>query len=135
MMRPRFLLVLALCLCACRRAEMAMPNAFPSTVGEWNRTSLADLPAAQPPDAVPAASIERIRAAAYEGQGKLDARIYQLTNSAVALDVAQRWTPAGDTVTFPADRFFVVVKWQAADRKALQGFLRELEKRFPAKKE
>jgi hypothetical protein len=115
-----------------------MPDVFPASIGVWRRVSLqdlraSDLPAVQPPDAVPASSIERIRAATYEGPGKVQARVYQLTSAAVALDVAQRWAQVSDTVVFESDRFFVVVKWSAAERKSLQEFVRELEKKFPAK--
>ena len=128
---PQILFALALVLGGCRPAAMPMPDVFPATVGVWHRVSVSDLAAAQAPDAVPAAGIELIRAASYEGPGKLDARVYQLTNTAVALDVMQRWRPAGDTVVFNSDRFFVVVKWSTAERKALQEFVREVEKKFP----
>ena len=60
-------------------------------------------------------------------------RVYQLTSSAAALDVVQRWRPAPDTVFFYSDRFFVLIQWQTADRKALQEFVGALEKKFPAK--
>jgi hypothetical protein len=52
----------------------------------------------------------------------------------VGLDLAQRWRPSADTVFFQQGRYFVVVKWQQADRKALQEFVRELEKRLAAAK-
>ena len=50
------------------------------------------------------------------------------------MDLAQRWRPSADTVFFYRGRYFVVVKWQQADRKALQEFVRELEKRLAAAK-
>jgi hypothetical protein len=108
-----------------------MPDAFPETLGAWHRVAPPrDVPPAQPPDALPPARIEQIRAANYEGPGALEARIYVLPSSAVALDVVQRWTPRPDTVMFSSDRFFVVVHWQKADKKELQAFVRELEKRL-----
>lgn len=110
-----------------------MPDIFTDVVGAWHRTSLSELPPSAPPALVPPAAIERIRAASYEGPGKLDARLYQLATSAVALDVVQRWRPAPDTVFFHNGRFFVLIQWQTADRKALQEFVRALEKRFPVK--
>ena len=109
-----------------------MPDAFAETIAGWHRVAVRDVPVSQPPDAIPVKNIEGIRAATYEGTGKLDARIYALPSSAVALDVVQRWTPAPDTVFFYSDRFFVVVRWEAADRKALQAFVSELEKRITA---
>ncbi len=56
-----------------------------------------------------------------------------MSTPAVALDVVQRWHAAPDTIFFYADRFFVVVKWESADRKALQEFVALLEKRLDAK--
>jgi hypothetical protein len=135
----RIPVALTIVLFGCRPAAITMPDAFPATVGAWHRVSLRDwtasdlVAAAQVPDPVPPASIERLRAASYEGPGKVEARVYQLTNAAVALDVAQRWAHAPDTVVFESDRFFVVVRWSAAERKSLQEFVRELEKKFPGK--
>ena len=109
-----------------------MPDIFTDVVGAWHRTSVRELPSQAAPDPVPPAGIERIRAASYEGPGKLLARVYQLTSSAVAMDVVQRWRPAPDTVFFYNGRFFVLIQWQTADRKALQEFVAALEKKFPA---
>ncbi len=98
----------------------------------WKRSSLNDQSGARTPDPVPGTSITRFQEAYYEGPGKLDARIYELSNPAVGLDLVQRWRPSADTVFFNQGRYFVVVKWQQADRTALQAFIRELEKRIPA---
>jgi hypothetical protein len=123
-------IVLAMLLGACGRVE-PMPDLFPDVAaGEWHRTSLRDLPASESPDPVPRTSIDRIRTATYQGPGKLEARVYQLSSPAVGLDVVQRWHPSADTVFFNQGRYFVVVKWQEAERKALQAFVRELETRL-----
>ena len=53
-----------------------------------------------------------------------------LDSPAVALDLVQRWRPSADTVFFYRGRYFVVLKWQDADRTALQAFAAELEKRL-----
>ena len=110
-----------------------MPDVFDEAIGAWHRTSVSELPTSTATGALPATSVERIRAASYEGPGKLDVRVYQLTSSAAALDVVQRWRPAADTVFFYSDRFFVLIQWQTADRKALHEFVGALEKRFPVK--
>jgi len=107
-------------------------NAFPEAVGVWRRTSVRDLPVSDAPDPVPRMSVHRLQTAVYEGPGKLEARAYELTASAVGLDLVQRWRPSADTVFFNPGRFFVVVKWQQADRQALRDFIREMEKRLTA---
>ena len=120
----------AILLSACGRVE-PMPDLFPEVVaGVWHRTGLRDLPTSESPDPLPRSSVDRIQTASYEGPGKLEARVYRLTSSAVGLDAAQRWHPSADTVFFNQGRYFVVVKWQEAERPALQAFVRELERRL-----
>ena len=132
-MRLAMILVCALSLASCRRAPAPMPDLFTEVAGAWHRTSVRELPPSLAPDSVPPPAIERIRAASYEGPGKLDARVYQLTSPAVALDVVQRWRPVPGTVFFYSGRFFVLIQWQTADRQALQEFVGALERKFPAR--
>ena len=94
---------------------------------------MRELPASEAPDPVPRPAIQRAQVAAYEGGGKLEARAYELSTPQAGLDVAQRWRPSADTVFFWAQRYFVVVKWDEADRKALQEFTQTLAKRLNAK--
>jgi hypothetical protein len=115
-----------------RRAAMP-PEVFPEAVGGWRRTAAADMAIADAPDPVPRSAVERIRAASYEGPGKLQARVYQLNSAAVGLELVQRWRPSADTVFFNAGTYFVVVKWEQADRAALRTFLQDLEKRLKPK--
>lgn len=91
---------------------------------------MRELSAGDAPDPVPRTVINRLQEASYEGPGKLEARIYELESSGIALDQVQRWRPSADTVFFYRDQYFVVIKWQDADRKALNAFVAELEKRL-----
>ena len=77
--------------------------------------------------------MQRVETASYEGAGKLEARVYELASAGVGLDLAQRWRPSADTVFFNRGRYFVVVKWEQAERKALQEFVKETERRLPEK--
>jgi hypothetical protein len=130
MTRRAAVALLAVC-AACGRRELPV-EPFPTSVAGWNRTGLREIPVAEAPDPVPAANVRRVQAATYDGGGKLEARAYELKNRGVGLDIAQRWRPAADTVFFWAQDYFVVVKWEQADRKALQEFTRALEKRLNA---
>jgi len=126
---------LALALGACRSNAPLPTDFLPETVAHvWRRTAARNLAGSEAPDPVSRASIERLQVAVYEGPGKLEARVYELSSFEVGLDLAQRWRPSADTVFFNRGRYFVVVKWQQAERKALQEFVRELEKRLPAAK-
>jgi len=122
---------LAVVLSACGKEMPLPPDLFPPVAaGVWRRTALRDVPASEAPDPVPRTAVEHLRTAAYEGPGKLEARVYALTSSAVGLELTQRWRPSADTVFFYSGRYFVVIKWQEADRKALQEFVRELERKM-----
>jgi hypothetical protein len=126
-------LTLALGLAACGKKELQRAEVLPETVAvKWRRTAVRDLAAGGAPDAVPRKYIEAIRSASYEGPGRLEARAYRLISPDVALDVVQRWKPSMDTVFFYRGRFLVVVKWESANREALQEFVRELERRLGA---
>jgi len=121
--------------CACRRGAPP-PDLFPPTVaGVWRRTELREPGVSESPDPVPRTVVARYQTAAYEGPGKLEARVYQLDSPAVAVDLSQRWRPSADTVFFYRDQYFVVIKWQDADRKALAAFVQELENRLGKPKE
>jgi hypothetical protein len=129
MAQCKWLWVLLL-LTACHRAE-PLPDLLVETVaGVWHRTALERPPVSDAPDPVPRSAVEQFETATYEGPGKLQARVYALDSPAVALDLVQRWRPSADTVFFNRGRYFVVLKWQDADRKALNAFAAELEKRL-----
>ncbi len=128
-----FAVSLAACLAGCSKPATIPPDLFAKeAAGGWHLTELRDLPPSDSPDPVPRSSVDRLLTASYEGPGKLDARVYALSAPAVALDLAQRWHPSADTVFFNRGPFFVVVKWQSADRQLLREFVADLEKRLAA---
>ena len=118
---------------ACGACRPSPPPAIllpPTMAGVWRRTTLQNLGPSDAPDPLPRTLINHLQTAAYEGPGRLQARVYELESPAVALDLVQRWRPSADTVFFYRDQYFVVIKWQDADRRALQAFVRELEARL-----
>ena len=118
---------------ACRRTAELPPGLLPETAaGGWRRISLRKMPVAESPDPVPRTAVESLLAASYGGPGKLEARVYALSSPGAALELTQRWRPSADTVFFARGRVFVVVKWQAADRKLLREFVAEMEERLAA---
>jgi len=120
-------------LAACQKPVTIPPDLFArEAAGGWKLTALRDLSPSETPDPVPRDAIDRIVAASYEGPGKLEARVYALGAPAVAFDLAQRWRPSADTVFFNRGPFFVVIKWQSADRQLLKDFVADLEKRLAA---
>jgi hypothetical protein len=132
-MAPRALLSIAILLAlaaACRENTAPLGLLPENAAGGWRRTSLSRTPVSEAPDPVPRTAVTRLETAQYEGPGKLEARIYQLTSADVGVTLAQRWNPSADTVFFSRGRFFVVIKWQQAERGALRDFVRELQARM-----
>src|ERR1035438_7718634 len=112
MMTLRSLLGAVACLAgiltACQRKVELPPNLFPeSAAGGWRRVALREGPASESPDPVPRTAIERCLAASYDGPGKLEARVYVLSASAVAFELTERWRPSADTMFFDHGPFFV----------------------------
>jgi hypothetical protein len=103
---------------------------LPPVVGGWQRSTIRDVPVSEAPALVSRAGLRRIQSAEYEGNGKIEVQVYDMTSSGLGVDLSQRWHPAADTVFFYRDNYFAVVKWQQADRTALQSFLRDLEKQL-----
>jgi len=111
-------------------------NVFPETAaGGWQRASLRDVPVSEAPDPVPRTAVERLQQSVYRGpaETELEARAYRLSSPGVGLDLVQRWRPSADTVFFNRGNYFVVVKWQKADRQALREFVRDLSSRLKEK--
>jgi hypothetical protein len=54
--------------------------------------------------------------------------LYEAQVSGTAFEMTQQWRAAPNTVFFDKGRYFVVVKWEQADRKALTAFVRGMQK-------
>ncbi|MGA2131510.1 MAG: hypothetical protein ABSH50_04270 [Bryobacteraceae bacterium] len=122
-MTHRYWIVAALGLGACGRPAPRDPASLlpESVAGGWRRVSLHDT-------RIPQAGIERAFQATYEGAGSLTVDLYEANVSGTAFEMTQHWRPAPDSVVFDKGRYFVMVKWQRADRQALTQFVRELQK-------
>jgi hypothetical protein len=112
---------------ACRENRAPLGLLAEKAAGGWRRTSLVETPVSDAPDPVPRSAVTRLETAEYEGPGKLEVRLYELTSPEDGVTLAQRWRPSADTVFFNGGRFFVVIKWEQAEREALRSFVRELQ--------
>ncbi len=119
---------------ACGEKAELPRDLFPQSVnGTWKLVEVRDLATAEAPDPVPRNSVERIRAATYKaGEGEIQARVYLLSSADVGAALGTRWRPSADTVFFNHGQYFVVVKWQAAEREQLRQFVTDLQKRLGA---
>jgi hypothetical protein len=128
--RVWILLAALAALAACRDNTAPIGLLPESAAGGWRRTSLRRTPVSEAPDPVPRNAVTRLETGDYEGPGKLEARVYELSSKEIGVTLEQRWRPSADTVFFSRGRYFVVVKWQQAEREALRSFVRELEGRI-----
>ncbi len=118
-MTRRYGIVLALALSACSLPARSAASLLPASVGGiWQRTSLRDIPPPRP-------GIVRAFEAGYAGAGNVTVDLYDTKN---AFEMVQHWREAPNTVFFYKDRYFVLVKWEQADRKALTALVRGLQK-------
>jgi hypothetical protein len=131
-MTRRWLVLALLALGACGSKPEMAPNLFPETAaGGWRLAEAHNLSAADAPDPVPRSSVEQVRAAVYKaGDAEIQSRVYLLSSPEVGAALEGRWRPSADTVFFSRGSYFVVVKWQAADRKAVQEFVAALQRRL-----
>jgi hypothetical protein len=121
-MTRRYWIVLALVWSACSQPPRSAETLLPASIGGvWQRKSLRDIPPPKP-------TILRAFEAGYEGAGKLTVDLYEAKVSGTAFEMTQHWRESPNTVFFDKGRYFVVVKWEQADRQALTAFVRALQK-------
>jgi hypothetical protein len=83
-----------------------------------------------PPPGTP--GVRRLINALYDGPGTVMVDIYEMDSPAGGLEMVQKWRPVANTVVFYKGKYFAAVKWEQADREALQEFVRGLEKQLDA---
>src|SRR3954454_903046 len=104
---------------------------FPPTLGDgWRLQSTEPIPISAAPEGVQKYEMRRAQTARYEGSGTVSVAAFEMTSPAVAFEIVQKWRPVPDTVVFDKKNYFVIVKWENADRAALTSLVRALEKRF-----
>ena len=64
----------------------------------------------------------------YEGAGTVRVEVEDMGVQAVAFERAQRTRSQPDMVFFDKGSYFVIVRWEQADREALKQLVRQLQK-------
>jgi|SRR5580698_9663323 hypothetical protein len=107
---------------ACGRRARDAESLLPATVGgAWQREWLRGM-------APPKPAVARAFEAGYEGAGRLTVDLYEGKASGTAFEMTQHWRAAPNMVFFDKGRYFVVVKWEQAERQALTEFVHGLQK-------
>jgi len=118
---------------ACKQG--AAPPVFPSSVSDaWRLKSSQSFAADSAPELIRKIGTRGWWRAGYEGPGSATIELYELTATPGGLEMVQKWRPAADAVVWYTPRYFVVVKWQSADRAAVGVLIRSLEKQFQEQK-
>jgi hypothetical protein len=126
--RQSFFALLLVALLSCGSPTPALFQ-FPSTAGPWKLKEAKDLPAVNAPEQARRLGLKRAQMAEYEGPGRLEAEVYELTSDAAAFEMEQTWRPVADTVAFHQAAYFAVIRWQNAARSDVSAFVREMQKR------
>ena len=126
-MKRRCYLLLTIGLAACGSASR--PLVLPQTLANvWTLQISRAEPAGTAPDLIRAIGTRGWTAATYQGPGKIDVAIYRLTSEPGGLEMVQKWRPQANTVVFYTDRYFVVVKYEAADRAPVNALITALRR-------
>jgi hypothetical protein len=121
-MRRRYWIALALVSSACSQPARSAASLLPAIVGGvWQRKSLHGMTPPNP-------AVLRAFEAAYDGAGRVTVDLYETKVSGTAFEMTQHWRASPDTVFFDKGRYFVLVKWEQADRGALTAFVRGLQR-------
>lgn len=118
------MLTIALASCGSAPRPLELPQTLASV---WTLQSAHTEPPATAPEIVRAIGTRGWTAATYQGPGKVDLAIYQLTSEPGGLEMVQKWRPQANTVVFHTDRYFVVVKYEA-DRAPVNALITALQK-------
>ena len=119
------LLTIALVSCASAPRPLVLPQTLASV---WTLQSSHEEPAATAPEIVRAIGTRGWTAATYQGPGTVNLAIYRLTSEPGGLEMVQKWRAQANTVVFYTDRYFVVVKYEAADRAPVTALITTLQK-------
>jgi len=104
---------------------------FPATVaGGWRLKTFKEQPPNSAPEPLRQTGTRRWWTAVYEGRGSATIEMYELTSSAGALDMVQKWRPAANTVVWYTPRYFIVAEWSSSDRAAVTSLIRTLQRQF-----
>jgi hypothetical protein len=126
-MKRRWCLLLMIVPVSCGSASrpLVLPQALANV---WTLRTSRSEPAATAPEMVRAIGTRGWTAATYGGPGKADVTIYELTSAPGGLEMVQKWRPQANTVVFYTDRYFAVVKYEAADRAPVTALITALQK-------
>jgi hypothetical protein len=128
-MKRRHWIFVALALSGCTR-NLPAPVFSPVVAGVWKLKASRTLAADSAPELVRKMGMRGAWSATYEGPGSVTVELYELAAPGVGLEIMQNWRPVPDTVVWYTPHYFVVARWQSADREAVKALVRSIQKQF-----
>jgi len=127
MTRPGLLCALAL-LAGCGGSSPPSAPLFPSFVDPgWKLESVQAIDVASAPDVVRAVGLRAAWRASYAGPGRCEVTAFELSTSAAAFELVQKWRPQEGRVSTYSGTLFLVVESQQASQAELIRFAAGLE--------
>ena len=108
------------------------PKVPESAAFGWQLKSLNKTEPSSAPPTVQQLGFRESWRAEYRGPGTVHVDLYRLKAEAAGLEMMQRWRAEANSVAFFNRHYFVVVRWESADRAALTALVGALEKSLPA---
>jgi hypothetical protein len=127
-MTRREWLILFVSAAGCRRPAPPPEDLLPTALrGGWERVEAVALPAEAAPELVRELGLRRAIRAVYRSRAELQVHVYEMTTTAAAFELLQKWRPAENTVYFHYLEYFVVTESDEVDREGLLEFSGFLE--------
>lgn len=104
------------------------PKLPESTSFGWQLKGVTETPKSAAPSSIRELGFRKSWRAEYNGPGKALVDVYEVPSEALGLEMTQKWRPEADTVTFFGPRYFVVVRWEKAEREPVRALVGELER-------
>lgn len=120
----RILAAAALAMLACSEPP-AGPHLPLTLNGGWTRADAPAPPAA--PEQVTKLGLVRAHSAIYEGNGRIEVIVYQMTSESGAFELVQKWRAEPGTVYLHKGRNFVLLRSPGMDNASLSKLANQIE--------
>lgn len=125
-MSNRSVLVLLLLLTGCAKHSGDLTDVLPVEVQRaWTLKQTNNIAVDQAPELVRSLGLRRALVAQYEGNGRIDVRVFEMNVETSAFELMQKWRQNDDLAAYKGS-YFLVASADGPDRATLSAFLQAL---------